>query len=255
MTHAPCAQALVGSKPLSGLAGLVEVVSEWGFQHASECTQTRYDVQAHLYPLPVLVANPRSAHARYMRWSLKDARKRAKLSQEALGLAVNSGRSTIVKLEQGTLPFTEEWAKRLAPALGIKPHQLIYDEPQVRIVGYVGAGQRVYAYPDMEDSGETIARPPMTSGDLLAVEVRGESMLPLAEEGWHIVYTAEATVDENECLNRVCVVQLDEDESMLVKRVLRGSKPQHYHLMSTNAPLIEDAKLRWAAVVKAIVPR
>lgn len=208
-----------------------------------------------MYPTPVLVVNPSSAHAVTMKWSLKDARKRAKLSQDALGLAVNSGRSTIVKLEQGKLPFTEEWAKRLAPALGIKYHQLQYDEPQVRIVGYVGAGQRVYAYTDMEEAGEAINRPPMTTGDLLAVEVRGDSMLPLAEEGWHIVYTAEATVDEHEVLNRVCVVQLDEDESMLVKRVVRGTMPNHYHLMSTNAPLIEDARLRWAAVVKAIVPR
>ena len=190
-----------------------------------------------------------------MPWSLKDARKRAGLSQDALGQAARSGRSTIVKLERGDLPFTEDWAKRLAPALGIKPHQLLYDQPQVRIVGYVGAGQRVYAYSDMEDAGETISRPPMASGDLLAVEVKGESMLPLAEEGWHIVYTAEATVDENEVLNRVCVVQLDEDESMLVKKVMRGSKPNHYHLVSTNAPMIEDVALRWAAVVKAIVPR
>lgn len=186
--------------------------------------------------------------------NLKDARKRAGLSQEALGLAANSGRSTIVKLEKGILPMTEEWAKRLAPHLGVRPDQL-YEGPQVPIVGYVGAGQRVYAYSDLETAGETMTRPPMTTGDLLAVEVRGDSMLPLAEEGWNIVYTAEATVDENMVLNRVCVVQLDDDESMLVKRVLRGTKPYHYHLVSTNAPLIEDARLRWAAVVKAIVPR
>lgn len=202
----------------------------------------------------VLAVNRGSEHAEWMKTTLKDARRMAGLSQEALGHLVDSGRSTIVKLENGTLPMTEAWAKRLAPHLGIKPHQL-YDGPQIPLVGYVGGGQRVYAYNDTEGAGETIARPPMTSGDLLAVEVRGDSMLPLAEEGWHIVYTAEATVDENEVLNRVCVVQLDEDESMLVKRVLRGSKPRHYHLMSTNAPLIEDARLRWAAVVKAIVPR
>lgn len=194
-------------------------------------------------------------HPSRMPWTLKDARKNAGLSQEALGLAIGSGRSTIVKLERGDLPFTEDWAKRLAPALGIKPHQLMYDQPQVRIVGYVGAGQRVYAYSDMEDAGETMDRPPMVVGDLLAVKVRGDSMLPLAEEGWQIVYTAEATVDENEVLNRVCVVHLEEDESMLVKKVMRGTKPHHYHLISTNAPMMEDVQLRWAAVVKAIVPR
>lgn len=208
-----------------------------------------------MYLLPVLAPNRASEHSIPMRYSLKDARKRANISQEALGRAVNSGRSTIVKLEQGKLPFTEDWARRLAPALDLKPHQLDYDEPQIPIVGYVGAGQRVYAYADMETAGETMPKPPMTTGDLLAVEVRGESMLPLAEEGWHIVYTMEATVDEHECLNKVCVVQLDEDESMLVKRVMRGTKPYHYHLISSNAPMIEDAKLRWAAVVKAIVPR
>lgn len=255
MTHTPGTQTCFGGERLGAGRGSNEVFAKWGFAHAAECTQTGYGAQAFLYLPPVLALRPASAHPTAMVWSLKDARQRAGLSQEKLGLAVGSGRSTIVKLEKGDLPFTEEWAKRLAPALGLKPHQLLHDQPQVRIVGYVGAGQRVYAYPDLEDSGETMARPPMVTGDLLAVEVRGDSMLPLAEEGWHIVYTAEATVDEHEVLNKVCVVQLDEDESMLVKRVVRGSRPHHYHLLSTNAPMIEDVRLRWAAVVKAIVPR
>jgi DNA-binding XRE family transcriptional regulator len=189
-----------------------------------------------------------------MRKSLKDHRRAAGLSQDKLGQLAESGRSTIVKLEKGELPLTEQWAERLAPHLGIRPSDL-WEGPQIPVIGYVGAGQRVYAYDDLIDAGDTIARPPMTQGDLLAVEVKGDSMLPLAEEGWHIVYTAEATVDEHAVLNRVCVVQLDEDESMLVKRVMRGTKPYHYHLSSLNAPLIEDVRLRWAAVVKAIVPR
>ena len=189
-----------------------------------------------------------------MKMSLKDARKKKGLSQDKLGQLADSGRSTIVKLERGELPMTEAWAKRLAPHLGVRPDQ-IWEGPQIPVIGYVGAGQRVYAYDDMLNSGDTIERPPMTQGELLAVEVKGDSMLPLAEERWHIVYTAEATVDENEVLNRVCVVQLEEDESMLVKRVMRGTKPYHYHLASTNAALIEDVRLRWAAVVKAIVPR
>lgn len=245
-----------GGERFGGLLGGGEMFAEWGVVgHDLQCTHVRYDCNEILYPLSVLAAPPTSAHSCAMAWNLRDARKRAGLSQEALGQAVRSGRSTIVKLERGDLPLTEEWAKRLVPALGIKLHQLLYDQPQVRIVGYVGAGQRVYAYSDMEDAGETMNRPPMATGDLLAVEVKGDSMLPLAEEGWNIVYTAEATVDENEVLNRVCVVQLDEDESMLVKKVMRGSKPHHYHLISSNAPLIEDARLRWAAVVKAIVPK
>ncbi len=37
-------------------------------------------------------------------------------------------------------------------------------------------------------------------------------------------------------------------------RVTRGTKPQHYHLVSTNAPTIEDVQIEWAARVKAIIP-
>ena len=159
-----------------------------------------------------------------------------------------------MKLERGDLPMTEAWAKRLAPILGVRTDQL-WDGPSVPIIGYVGAGQRVYAYDDLLGGDDRIPRPPMTQGDLLGVEVKGDSMMPLAEEGWHIVYTAEATVDENLVIGRVCVVQLDEDEAMLVKRVVRGTKPRHYHLLSLNAAAIEDVQLRWAAVVKAIVPR
>jgi DNA-binding XRE family transcriptional regulator len=246
---------MLDGKGFSRLARLDEVISEWGFQHAPICTYRGYDTQAILYPSSVLAANPRSAQSEGMMISLKDARKRAGLSQEKLGLNVGSGRSTIVKLEMGELPMSEAWARRLAPALGVRADQL-WEGPQVKVIGYVGAGARVYAYDDMLDAGDTIDRPPMTHGDLLAVEVKGESMLPLAEEGWHIVYTAEATVDENAVLNKVCVVQVDDpDGSMLVKRVMRGTKPYHYHLVSLNALPIEDVRLRWAAVVKAIVPR
>lgn len=239
---------------LGRFAATFEELSEWSFEHAVECTQLGYDTQAILYPTRVLAAYRAAAHTQGMPISLRDARKRAKLSQEELGVRANSGRSTIVKLERGDLPLTEAWAKRLAPHLSIRPSDLL-PAPQVPVIGYVGAGARVYAYDDLLNTDESIDRPPMAQGDLLAVEVKGDSMLPLAEEGWHIVYTQEATVDENEVLNRVCVVQLDEDGSMLVKRVLRGTRPYHYHLASTNASLIEDVMLRWAAVVKAIVPR
>jgi len=243
-----------GGEGFGGLARFVEVDPEWRAAHSSECTQHRYDQQAKMYLAPVLDLYRPAARSDGMPISIRDARKKSGLSQTALAEKAGSGRSTIVKLETGELPMSEAWAKRLAPFLGVSPAQL-WSGPQVSVVGYVGAGQRVYAYDDMLDAGDTIDRPPMTAGDLLAVEVKGDSMLPLAEEGWHIVYTAEATVDENAVMNKVCVVQLDADESMLVKRVLRGSKPYHYHLASLNAPMIEDVRLRWAAVVKAIVPR
>jgi transcriptional regulator with XRE-family HTH domain len=206
-----------------------------------------------MYPTPVLDVRPYSGHQQSMAIPLRKAREAAGLSQTELGEAVGSGRSTIVKLENGTLPLSEAWARRLAPALGVRASEL-FSGPTLPVVGFVGAGQRVYAFSDMEGAGETIDQPPYTSMDDVAAEVRGDSMLPLAEDGWHIVYTHETSLDERAVLNRVCIVCL-EDDTMLVKRVMRGSQPQHYHLISTNAPAIEDVRLKWAATVKAIVPR
>ena len=49
-------------------------------------------------------------------------------------------------------------------------------------------------------------------------------------------------------------VTLVADDRVLVKRITRGSQPKRYHLVSTNAPMIEDAEIVWAARVKAIIP-
>lgn len=55
---------------------------------------------------------------------LRQARERAGLSQAKLATLIDSGRSTIVKLEKGILPLTWDWAMRLAPALECDPTDL-----------------------------------------------------------------------------------------------------------------------------------
>ena len=59
---------------------------------------------------------------------LKELRKRRKLSEDKLAEAVGTGRSTIVKLQNGALPMTVEWAEKLAPALGCKPWDILRDD-------------------------------------------------------------------------------------------------------------------------------
>jgi hypothetical protein len=41
---------------------------------------------------------------------------------------------------------------------------------------------------------------------------------------------------------------------VLVKRLLRGSMPGRYDLESLAGPTRQDAKLRWAAHITAIIP-
>lgn len=54
-------------------------------------------------------------------------------------------------------------------------------------------------------------------------------------------------------LGYVVVVELDTDE-VLVKRLLRVSKPGRFDLESLAGPTRRDARLRWAAHVTAIIP-
>jgi phage repressor protein C with HTH and peptisase S24 domain len=127
--------------------------------------------------------------------------------------------------------------------------------PPIPVVGYVGAGASVYPVDDEHeaDGFETIERPPFITGEAIAVEVRGDSLIPVAEDGWKLIYTGEQDVLEDEVLNKLCVVALT-DGRVLVKRIVRGSQPRRYHLLSTNAPMIEDAQVLWAARVRAIIP-
>ena len=62
---------------------------------------------------------------------LKKFRKRANLSQERLADLVNSGRSTIVKMERGEMVLSKKWAERLAPHLNCKPYELLFAQDEI----------------------------------------------------------------------------------------------------------------------------
>lgn len=136
------------------------------------------------------------------------------------------------------------------PALGAG--QRFIDTPvgKVRLVGRVGAGQAVV--PFAEEEYEFVDAPPDPSGDTVAVEVRGESMLPAYEDGWLLYYSRR--LPPAEMVNKRCVVQLA-DGSMLVKTLRRGTTPGYWNLGSLNAYDIEDQVVEWAAPIDWIKPR
>jgi hypothetical protein len=121
---------------------------------------------------------------------------------------------------------------------------------QVRLAGYVGAGQEVYQFD--EDGAGWVDAPPEADDRTQAVEVRGGSMLPLYEDGT-VLYYSKQLPPENMSGKR-CVVRL-EDERVLVKTLRRGSERGLWTLMSLNAPDIEDVAVQWAAPIDWIKPR
>ena len=56
-------------------------------------------------------------------------RKRAKLSQTEAGAALNTHRSTIVKLEHGEIALSDDWLARFAALYGCRPWELLEDSP------------------------------------------------------------------------------------------------------------------------------
>ena len=182
------------------------------------------------------------------------------LTQTEFAEMLETTQPTVNRWEGGSAPKRDALA-RLSKLAGVSIEEFIGSPMRsqgtgdIAVVGYVGAGAAVFPFDDHAhgDGFATVERPAFVEGRAVAVEVRGDSLVPTAEDGWRLIYTGDRTVLEEDVLNRLCVVQLV-DGRMLVKRVTRGSEPQRYHLISTNAPMIENAEVEWAARVMAIIP-
>lgn len=199
-----------------------------------------------------------------MATSLADRIKNLRLSigekQDEFADRLGVSQATVARWEGGSVPKPDA-LHALAGIAGMSVEEFLgkparsSEAGDIQVVGFVGAGAAVYAYDDEPIGGgfDTVERPGFVKGKAVAVEVKGDSLIPIAEDGWRLIYAGEQTMLESEVLNKLCVVKLL-DGRMLVKRIVKGSEPQRYHLISTNAPMIEDVEVEWAAPVKAIIP-
>ena len=97
----------------------------------------------------------------------------------------------------------------------------------------------------------------MTAGispESVAVEVRGDSMRGIAEDGWLVYYDNRRDPPTDDLIGEICVVGLTNGE-VLIKKLIRGRKKNHFDLESAAAPTMHDVKVEWAAPVISIVPR
>ena len=183
------------------------------------------------------------------------------MTQVEFAERLGTTQSTVTRWEKGSVP-QGDMLQAIATLANTTVERLMGTDDlaavpggMIPVVGFVGAGSAVFPYDDFPkgDGLDHVERPPFVKGQVVAVEVRGDSLLPVAEDGWRLVYAGEQSLDESQILNKLCVVKLT-DGRALVKRLMRGSKPGHFHLISTNARVIEDAQVDWAAPVKAIIP-
>mgnify|MGYP000609007956 CR=1 FL=1 len=74
-----------------------------------------------------------------------------------------------------------------------------------------------------------------------------------ADDGALIYFEDQRSPPTPDMLGQIVVVETDTDE-VLVKRLLRGTTTGRYDLESVAGPTRQDARIRWAAHITAIVP-
>jgi phage repressor protein C with HTH and peptisase S24 domain len=121
----------------------------------------------------------------------------------------------------------------------------------VDVVGYVGAGGQV-AFSEGQGPFEQAPAPPNVTPTMVALRVRGDSMVPMIGDGWLVYYDRHETGREI-AVGKPYVVGLA-DGRVLVKKLAPGRRDGCYDLYSVNAEPMLDQPVMWMALVKAIVP-
>ena len=172
-------------------------------------------------------------------------------------------RNTYASNENGNAPFSYRRAKEYAQAFGVSPEWL-YDAAGpmlppaasglVPVIGYVGASpEGIVLFATGDDPTELVPIPPGGAAQARALKVVGHSMRGVADDGALIYFEDQRTPPSPDMLGQVVVVETDTEE-VLIKRLLRGSRPGVYDLESVAGPMRHDARLRWAAHITAIIP-
>jgi repressor LexA len=190
-----------------------------------------------------------------LRESLQRIMDRKGVKPTTLSLAVGTSKTLVKDLLTKNDDVKISTLVKLAGALDVPLEELLA-RPPVPIVGRIGAGGAIV----FEDIGESVEpdnyvpRPPAISGQLIALEVVGESMLPKYRNG-DIIYVCRSHDGALEdYIGEDCAVRLVTGETF-IKQLAYGSKPGVFTLRSLNAADIEDVEIEWATPVIFIMPQ
>jgi len=140
---------------------------------------------------------------------------------------------------------------KIAEALDLPP-EAINGASSVPLMGQIGAGGLVAYFKDDEER-ETVPRPPLAAGPLMALVVSGSSMLPKYEPGDVIYVRRDHEGVLPSYLNLYCAVHLT-DGGTYLKILAPGTIPGRYTLRSLNAADMVDVEVVWAAPVLFVMP-
>lgn len=188
--------------------------------------------------------------------NLKILRMQAGLTHEQAADAMGVSRSQFIKLERGERRLTAQYIDQAAKALGVRPSEIIEnaDADLVPVMGYVGAGAEIL--PEFEqtppDGLDQITLPFPLPDDMIAFEVRGDSMMPVYKDG-HIIVCYREQKRPLEAFFGEEVAVRTSDGRRFIKTLMRASPG--VNLMSWNAAPIENVGIEWIGEIFAVLPR
>ena len=171
-----------------------------------------------------------------------------------LSLLVGTNRALVKQLMENTDDVRLSTLAKLAGALDVTLDDLLA-RPRVPVAGYIGAGGAI----DFEGFGEnwegadTVVRPPVGQGVLIALVVRGDSMFPKYKDGDVIYISRSHDGVRKDYIGEDCAVRTSDGGSFL-KVLAKGSRPGTFTLRSLNAPDMEDITIDWATPVLWVMP-
>lgn len=175
-------------------------------------------------------------------------------TQSQLADLVGVGKGFISEVIAGKKNPSWETQLAIASALDVAPGALFMDERPVAVAGRVGAGAEVElvdAYPKGEGLYHVTAPEDLPAAGIVAVEVLGDSMEPLIEEGDIIFFTRHFVGIDEAAIGHVGIL-CTADGRALVKKIMPGRDPGTFDLYSVNptTPPEYGSRLVWAAPMR-----
>lgn len=185
---------------------------------------------------------------------IRELREERGISQAELAEGIDMSTVQVSRFETGARRTNTDFLSKVAAFLGVSVSEL-FKRREIAVVGYIGAGGEFIGIDDYAQGAgmETVEAPPGLTGSAVAVMVRGESMIPVYNDGDILIY-GEREYSYIEHLNRRCVCGLS-DGRIVVKTLQRGSTDSLFTLISFNSSPMEDVALEWIAKIKWVQPR
>lgn len=181
-----------------------------------------------------------------LRASLQKAMDERGIKAKPLAIAAGLGETAVRDILKGKTQNVQIGTlHKIAEILEWPVSDLIGDD-RVRIEGNIGAGGAILF--ERSTDMETVPRPPGFVGPIIALMVRGDSMLPVYRDGDIVYIRRDHEGVLPEYLGEECAVHTA-DGGTYLKVLAQGHAPDRYTLRSFNAADMEGVELIWAAPV------